>query len=87
MSSPAIDLTVLTCTDIDADAIKRLLDRFGIAAQWVAVGTAITGSFWGEPEAGIVGAAGIREARHPGTLAAARALSRHLLDAAAPGCT
>ncbi len=55
MSSPAIDLTVLTCSDIDADAIKRLLDRFGIAAEWVAVGTAITGSFWGEPEAGIVG--------------------------------
>jgi len=87
MSSPAIDLTVLTCSDIDADALKRLLDRFGIAAEWVAVGTAITGSFWGEPEAGIVGQQVFVRPGHPGTLAAARALSHHLHDAAAPGCT
>lgn len=29
--------------------------RYGISVVWVAAGSPLTGSFWGEPEAGIVG--------------------------------
>jgi hypothetical protein len=46
---------VLTCGDISAADIEQLLARFGIAAAWVTPDAPITGSFWGEPEAGIVG--------------------------------
>jgi hypothetical protein len=53
--SPAIDAAVLTCSDIGADAVTRLLGRYGVAVEWQAAGSPITGSFWGEPEAGIVG--------------------------------
>ncbi len=55
MSSPARDDSVLSCSDIAADAVDRLLGRYGIAVEWLAAGAPITGSFWGEPEAGIVG--------------------------------
>ena len=55
MSSPAANLSVLRCSDVDADAIRQFLGRFGIAVEWVAAGSPITGSFWGAPEAGIVG--------------------------------
>jgi hypothetical protein len=55
MSSPARDESVLSCSDIAADVADRLLGRYGIAVERVAAGTPITGSFWGEPEAGIVG--------------------------------
>ncbi len=55
MSSPASNLTVLSCSDIGFDAVRRLLGRYGVAVNWQSVGSPITGSFWGEPEAGIVG--------------------------------
>ena len=55
MSSPARDDSVLSCSDIAADVVDRLLGRYGIAVVRVAAGNPITGSFWGEPEAGIVG--------------------------------
>ena len=55
MSTPAIDLTVLSCSDIGTDAIRRLLGRYGVAVEWRSARAPITGSFWGEPEAGIVG--------------------------------
>ena len=55
MSSPATDLTVLRCSDIGADAVRRLLGRFGVTVEWQSAGSPISGSFWGEPEAGIVG--------------------------------
>jgi hypothetical protein len=46
---------VLTCAGIKASDIDRVLGRYGIVASWVGPGALITGSFWGEPEAGIVG--------------------------------
>jgi hypothetical protein len=55
MPSPATDVSVLCCADTGADAVGRLLGRYGVAVEWVAPGSPITGSFWGEPEAGIVG--------------------------------
>lgn len=47
--------TVLTCSDLRAGSVERLTDRYGIAVEYVAPGALIAGSFWGEPEAGIVG--------------------------------
>lgn len=46
---------VLTCSEIAAADIEDLLGRYGVAVEWVADATPITGSFWGAPEAGIVG--------------------------------
>ena len=36
-------------------ALTEFLGRFGIELTWLGKGTAINGSFWGAPEAGIVG--------------------------------
>ena len=55
MSNSVTNPAVLCCSDIGADVIDRLLRRYVIAAEWVAADSPITGSFWGEPEAGIVG--------------------------------
>ncbi len=55
MSSPARDDSVLSCSDIPADVADQLLGRYGIAVERLAAGTPITGSFWGDPESGIVG--------------------------------
>ena len=44
------------CIRDDADnSVARLLDRFGLEFVPVEPGAEIAGSFWGEPEAGIVG--------------------------------
>jgi hypothetical protein len=45
-------LTVGAC---DAHALIALLARHGIALQFVADGAPIPGSYWGEPEAGLIG--------------------------------
>lgn len=37
------------------EALRALLARYGLALRVVAAGAVIPGSFWGEPEAGIVG--------------------------------
>jgi hypothetical protein len=54
MSGLAIDPAVLTCSSIGAGAVRQLPGRYGVAVEWMAAGSPITGSFWGEPEAGIV---------------------------------
>ncbi len=48
-------MPVLTVADIGPEAIDALLNRFDLAAEYVSQGQAIAGSFWGEPEAGIIG--------------------------------
>lgn len=45
---------VLTCSDIDASALAQLLARFGLSLEWVSQGAPIPGSWFGEPEAGII---------------------------------
>lgn len=42
--------------DIAEDAARALLGRYGLALQRVADGISIPGSFWGDEEAGIIGA-------------------------------
>lgn len=45
----------MTVGDINAADIDAFLRRFGLVAERISRGQTITGSFWGEPEAGIVG--------------------------------
>lgn len=47
---------MLTLADIDFDAIHALLTRYGLALVRVPDGATIPGSYWGEPEAGLIGA-------------------------------
>lgn len=45
---------VLLCSDIDFDALAALLARFGLSLERVADGEPIPGSWFGDPEAGII---------------------------------
>ena len=45
---------VLTLADIDFGDAAALLDRYGLTLERVADGEPIPGSYWGEPEAGII---------------------------------
>jgi hypothetical protein len=46
---------MLTLADIDASAARSLLARHGLALERVADQAPIPGSYWGEPEAGVIG--------------------------------
>jgi len=45
---------VMLCKDIDAEALATLLARFDLSLEWVADGEPIPGSWFGDPEAGII---------------------------------
>ena len=49
-------MSVLTLSDVDRSHVAALLGRFGLQLVHVDDGAAIPGSYWGEPEAGLVGA-------------------------------
>jgi len=55
--APAQDASpaVLTLAGIDIDAAAGLLARYDLKLERVPDGASIPGSYWGEPEAGIVG--------------------------------
>ena len=55
MTATAAEARVLTCSDLPAGALRDLMERFGIEVVEVAEGEPIAGSYWGAPEAGIVG--------------------------------
>jgi hypothetical protein len=46
---------MLTLADIDHEHAASLLARYGLCLARVADGAPIPGSYWGEPEAGLVG--------------------------------
>ncbi len=46
---------VLLCRDPLASPLDEVLARFGLRVEHLPEGTPIPGSFWGEPEAGLVG--------------------------------
>jgi hypothetical protein len=52
---PAWRDRLLTLADIDADAACALLARHGLSLVRVAAAAPIPGSYWGEPEAGVIG--------------------------------
>ena len=47
---------MLTLADIDADALRALLGSYGLQLCDVPDGASIPGSYWGEREAGVIGA-------------------------------
>lgn len=55
-ASAIIESDVLRLADIDRDAVHALLVRHGLELHLVADGAAIPGSYWGESEAGLIGA-------------------------------
>jgi len=46
---------VLTLADIDVGDVRALLERYGLRLVDVADGADIPGSYWGAPEAGLIG--------------------------------
>jgi len=56
---------VLTLADIDIDEATTLLARYDLRLERVADGAPIPGSYWGEPEAGIVAGAVFARADTP----------------------
>ncbi len=48
---------MLTLADIDWNDAAALLERHGLALKRIVDGVAIPGSYWGEPEAGVIGTA------------------------------
>ena len=55
MSQPETNNKVLRVSDVDAETFDRLLGRYGLTMERVSDAAPIDASFWGEPEAGIVG--------------------------------
>ncbi len=51
MNKPA----VLRCGDVGEPLLRSIADSYGVSVEWLAARAAVNGSFWGEPEAGIVG--------------------------------
>jgi hypothetical protein len=50
------EVRVLRLADIDREAVRALLARHGLELRLVADDAAIPGSYWGESEAGLIGA-------------------------------
>lgn len=48
------DMTILTCGEIELTQLEERLHGFGLALAFVLPDEPIPGSFWGEPEAGLV---------------------------------
>lgn len=46
---------VLRCGNVGRTALEGFADRYGLTCRWVTAGNEIPGSFWGAPEAGLVG--------------------------------
>ena len=45
---------MLTISDIEIESARRLLERHGLVLSLVAKEAPIPGSYWGEPEAGVI---------------------------------
>ena len=55
-TSASSTINVLTLADIDIDSARALLARRDLALISVCADAAIPGSYWGVPEAGVIGA-------------------------------
>ncbi len=53
-AAPTKPVDVLRLGDINTADVVALLDRHGLRLEQVADGDAIPGSYWGEPEAGVI---------------------------------
>lgn len=52
---PDTPAVVLTLADIDLNAARHLLARYGLSLRLVDTGMPIPGSYWGDSEAGLIG--------------------------------
>jgi hypothetical protein len=50
------NIPVLTCAELGREPLATLLARYGMTLAWVPPETAIPGSYWGDSEAGLIGA-------------------------------
>ena len=48
-------VSTLLVRDLSSQSVSGLLDRYNIEVDWLAEDAPINGSFWGAPEAGIIG--------------------------------
>lgn len=48
-------MSVVACSTVGFASLRTLLEPYGIAVQRVPAEEPIPGSFWGEPEAGLIG--------------------------------
>lgn len=46
---------MLLICDLKSDAVVELLEGYGLTIEWIPEQQTIHGTFWGEPEAGVVG--------------------------------
>ena len=44
-----------TCAEVGHESLTELLGRYGLELRWAEPGTEIPGSYWGAPEAGLLG--------------------------------
>jgi len=51
----AAESSVLTVADVDFDQLTSLIKKYRLRLVLIGDGQSITGSFWGEPEAGVAG--------------------------------
>lgn len=55
-AGPQVDESaVLSCRDVDTEALERVLGEHGVRVVWVPDGEEIPASYWGDREAGIRG--------------------------------
>lgn len=52
--APDLD-AVLPASQVGREVFEQLLTPYGLRLQWHSVGSAIPGTYWGEPEAGLIG--------------------------------
>ena len=55
LQSQAAGSSVLTVVDVDFDQLTSLLNNYRLRLVLIDDGQPITGTFWGEPEAGVAG--------------------------------
>jgi hypothetical protein len=48
-------MSVMTCAELPPGSLERLLAEVGVTVCWIDDDAPIPGSYWGEPEAGLVG--------------------------------
>jgi hypothetical protein len=53
--SPPNPNGVLSCAEVGQPELEAFAARYGLVCHWIAAGLAIPGSYWGAPEAGLVG--------------------------------
>lgn len=54
-TGPSQERDVKRCSHLTSGSLEALFAPYGVHVRWVEAGVDIPGTFWGEPEAGIIG--------------------------------